>query len=61
MVPRVYEPLEHHAFEHALFHVAMAALGLLSGLGATRLGLVSGRLMFILSIGMPLMFAAAMT
>jgi hypothetical protein len=61
MVPRVYEPLEHHAFEHALFHVAMAALGLLTGLGATRLGLVSGRLMFILSIGMPLMFAAAMT
>jgi hypothetical protein len=39
----------------------MAALGLLTGLGATRLGLVSGRLMFILSIGMPLMFAAAMT
>ena len=31
-----------------------------TGLGATRLGLVTGRLMFVLSVGMPLMFAAAM-
>jgi hypothetical protein len=39
----------------------MAAFGLITGLGATRLGLVTGRLMFALSIGMALMFAAAMT
>jgi hypothetical protein len=38
----------------------MAAFGLVTGLGATRLGLVTGRVMFILSVGMPLMFAAAM-
>ena len=61
MVPSVYEPLERHSFEHALYHLGMAAFGLLSGLGATRLGLVAGRLMFVLSIGMPIMFAAAMT
>jgi cytochrome c oxidase subunit 1 len=61
MVPRIYEPLERHPFEHALYHLAMAAFGLLTGLGATRLGLVAGRLMFVLSIGMPVMFAAAMT
>ena len=60
MVPRIYEPLEPHPFEHALYHLAMAAFGLVTGLGATRLGLVTGRFMFILSVGMPLMFAAAM-
>jgi hypothetical protein len=38
----------------------MAGCGLATGVGATRLGLVTGRLMFVLSIGMPLMFAAAM-
>ena len=60
MVPRFYEPLEPHPFEHALYHLSMAACGLATGLGATRLGLVTGRLMFLLSAGMPLMFAAAM-
>jgi hypothetical protein len=38
----------------------MAAFGLATGLGVTRLGRVTGRLMFVLSVGMPLMFAAAM-
>jgi cytochrome c oxidase subunit I len=61
MVPRFYEPLERHPFEHGLYHLAMAALGLVTGLGATRLGLVAGRLMFVLSVGMMVMFAAAMT
>jgi cytochrome c oxidase subunit I len=60
MVPRFYEPLEPHPLEHALYHLAMAACGLATGVGATRLGLVTGRLMFVLSIGMPVMFAAAM-
>jgi hypothetical protein len=60
MVPRIYEPLERDPFEHGLYHLAMAAFGLVTGLGATRLGLVTGRVMFILSVGMPLMFAAAM-
>jgi cytochrome c oxidase subunit I len=60
MVPRFYEPLEPHPLEHALYHLAMAGCGLATGVGATRLGLVTGRLMFVLSIGMPLMFAAAM-
>jgi hypothetical protein len=60
MVPRIYEPLERDPFEHALYHLTMAAFGLLTGVGATRLGLVTGRIMFALSIGMPLMFAAAM-
>jgi cytochrome c oxidase subunit I len=60
MVPRLYEPLEQHAFEHAMYHLLMGALGLATGLGATRLGLVTGRVMFVLSVCMPLMFAAAM-
>jgi len=59
MVPRIYEPLETNPFHHALFHVAMAAFGFVTGVGVTRLGLVTGRVMFILAVGMPLMFAAA--
>jgi hypothetical protein len=61
MVPRFYEPLERHPAEHALYHVAMAALGLVAGLGATRLGLLAGRFAAFLAVGMALMFAAAMT
>jgi hypothetical protein len=60
MVPRFYEPLEQHSFEHALFHVAMAAFGLVAGLGASRLGRIGGRLSAFLAIGMVLLFAAAM-
>ena len=60
MVPRLYEPLERHPFEHGLYHLGMAAFGLVAGLGATRLGLVAGRLAAFLSVGMALMFAAAM-
>jgi cytochrome c oxidase subunit I len=60
MVPRIYEPLERDPFEHALYHLTMAAFGFVTGLGASRLGLVTGRIMFALSVGMPLMFAAAM-
>jgi cytochrome c oxidase subunit 1 len=60
MVPRFYEPLESNGAEHALFHLAMAALGLVAGLGSTRLGLVAGRFAAFLSLSMALMFAAAM-
>ena len=60
MVPRFYEPLERHPFEHALYHLAMAAFGLATGLGATRLGRVTGRLAAFLAVGMAVMFAAAM-
>jgi cytochrome c oxidase subunit I len=60
MVPRIYEPLEANPFEHALYHLTMAGFGFITGLGATRLGLVTGRVMFVLSVGMPVLFAAAM-
>ena len=61
MVPRLYEPLESHPLEHALYHLAMAAFGLLTGLAATRLGRITGRLAAFVAVGMTLMFAAAMT
>jgi cytochrome c oxidase subunit I len=60
MVPRFYEPLERHPFEHALYHLAMAAFGLVAGVGASRLGRVGGRLSAFLAVGMVLLFAAAM-
>lgn len=61
MVPSIYEPLERHSFEHALFHLGMAALGFVTGVGASRLGPIAGRAGFVLSVGMTLWFAAAMT
>jgi cytochrome c oxidase subunit 1 len=61
MVPRFYEPLERNSAAHAGYHVAMAACGLLTGLGASRLGPVAGRLSAFLAVAMTLMFAAAMT
>jgi cytochrome c oxidase subunit I len=60
MVPRFYEPLERNTFEHALFHLAMATFGLATGLGATRLGRITGRLAAFLAVSMAVMFAAAM-
>jgi cytochrome c oxidase subunit I len=60
MVPRFYEPLERYPFEHALYHLAMAAFGLVTGLAASRLGRVGGRFSAFLSVGMVLLFAAAM-
>jgi cytochrome c oxidase subunit 1 len=61
MVPRFYEPLESHAVWHALYHIAMAMFGLVTGLGASRLTPLGGRLVAFLSVAMVLMFAAAMT
>jgi cytochrome c oxidase subunit 1 len=61
MVPRLYEPLEAHPFQHALYHIGMAAFGLVTGLGASRLTPLGGRFAAFLSVGMVLMFAAAMT
>jgi cytochrome c oxidase subunit 1 len=61
MVPRFYEPLESNPFEHALYHLAMAMFGLVTGLGASRLTPLGGRLAAFLSVAMVLMFAAAMT
>jgi mono/diheme cytochrome c family protein len=61
MVPRLYEPLEPQRVYHALFHVGMAALGLVAGLGASRLGPVAGRVGLVLAVAMTFWFAAAMT
>ncbi len=60
MLPSIYEHYERHPLVYAFYLAHNAVLGLLTGLGATRLGLVAGRLMFVLSVGMPVMFAAAM-
>jgi cytochrome c oxidase subunit 1 len=59
MVPRLYESLEHDTFQHVLYHLGMAAFGVITGLGATRLGVVAGRLTLALAVAMPILFAAA--
>lgn len=61
MVPSVYEPLENHPAEHALYHLGVAALGFLTGLGAGALGRVPGRIAVVLAVGMAVMYAAGVT
>jgi cytochrome c oxidase subunit I len=58
MMPAVYHPLEGRPALHFLYHVGIAALGVVAGLGAGSLGRVTGRLSFVLAVGMALMFAA---
>ena len=60
MVPRFYEPLEGSTAEHASYHLLMAFLGLVTGLGASRLGTIAGRVLFVLAVGMTVMFTVAM-
>jgi len=60
MVPRFYESLDRHPVDHFLYHIGMAALGIVAGVGSSRLGVVAGRLMFVLSVAMTVLFAAAM-
>ena len=58
MLPAVYAPLDDHPGLHFLYHVGIAALGVLTGLGAGALGRVTGRVAFVLAVGMAVMFAA---
>jgi cytochrome c oxidase subunit 1 len=58
MLPDIYESLESNAGLHFLYHLGMATFGLITGLGAGALGLVTGRLVFVLAIGMAVMYAA---
>jgi cytochrome c oxidase subunit 1 len=61
MLPNVYESLESSSGLHFLYHLGIAALGLVTGLAASTLGLVTGRLVVALSIGMAVMYAAGVT
>jgi hypothetical protein len=61
MVPSIYEPLENHPAEHFLYHVGIAALGVLSGLGAGAIGRAPGRIAVVLAIGMAVMYAAGVS
>lgn len=61
MLPDIYESLESNAVLHFLYHLGIAALGLVTGLAAGTLGLVTGRLVVALSIGMAVMYAAGVT
>jgi cytochrome c oxidase subunit I len=58
MLPAVYEPLDERSALHFLYHVGIAALGVLTGLGAGALGRITGRAAFVLAVGMAVMFAA---
>ena len=61
MVPAIYDRLGENDAAHVLYHVAIALLGMLAGLGAAGLGRVAGRMMALLAIGMALMYAAGVT
>ena len=61
MLPSVYGSFESNDWLHLLYHVGITALGVVTGLAAGTLGLVAGRLVLVLSIGMALMYAAGAT
>ncbi len=58
MLPAVYDSVEPRPFLHFLYHLGLAALGLVAGTASAGLGRVTGRLLVVLSIGMALMYAA---
>jgi cytochrome c oxidase subunit 1 len=58
MVPSVYAPLDDRPALHFLYHVGIAALGFVSGLGAGALGRVTGRVALFLAVGMAVTYAA---
>jgi cytochrome c oxidase subunit 1 len=61
MIPDIYETLDGHPATHGLYHAGIVVLGLLSGVGAGLLGRVPGRILFVLSVGMALMYAAGVS
>ncbi|HEU0337369.1 MAG TPA: cbb3-type cytochrome c oxidase subunit I [Gaiellaceae bacterium] len=61
MVPGVYGDLEDDGALHLAYHLAVIALGVLTGLGAARLGRVTGRIVALLAVAMPLLYAAGVT
>ncbi len=58
MEPAVYEPLNDRPVLHVLYHDAIAILGVAVGIGAGSLGRITGRIAFVLALGMMLMYAA---
>jgi heme/copper-type cytochrome/quinol oxidase subunit 1 len=61
MVPSIYENLEENAALHSLYHLGVAALGVVTGVAASSLGLVTGRIVVALAVAMGLMYAAGVT
>lgn len=61
MAPRIYEPLEHHPVLHAMYHVGIGLLGVLTGIGCARLGRVAGWFLLFASVSMGLVWAAGLT
>ncbi len=61
MVPAIYDHLQENTGLHVLYHLGIALLGVLAGLGAAGLGRVAGRMVAFLAIAMALMYAAGVT
>jgi cytochrome c oxidase subunit 1 len=57
MVPAIYGELAGNSFQHGTFHIIVASLGLLTGLGAALMGRVAGWAILVTSVGMALMYA----
>jgi cytochrome c oxidase subunit 1 len=61
MTPSIYESLDAHPALHALYHVGIAALGLVTGVGCAVLGRLTGFVVAVASLGMAVVFAAGVT
>jgi len=58
MTPSIYAPLDHRPALHFLYHLGIAALGVVTGLGAGTLGRVTGRFAAVLAVSMAVLYAA---
>ena len=58
MTPSVYQPFERHVALHALFHLGIVGIGLITGIAASRLGRITGLAIVALAVSMGVLFAA---
>lgn len=58
MTPSSYARLEQNTALHIVYHLGVVALGVVTGIGCSRLGRISGLTVFVLSITMGVLFAA---
>ncbi len=57
MLPAIYGDIEPHKVLHALYHVGIGLLGLVTGLAAARFGRAAGPVVLVTAVGMGFLYA----
>ena len=61
MIPLIYNDLVTNDVVHVGYHLIMVVLGLITGLGASRLGRTAGWVVLLTSVGMAVLYAPGVT